>query len=130
MEICKNLQIFSKIWGIKTNFGQNRCPNMWKFTLFTLFTLHFNKLSYFFYFMKKSCVVLKICHFKVRNVWIPLKVFNFSFWIDVSRVKSYLKANVVLFQFLKWSFLCYCSHTELHLKLFRGSSIKEYCTSA
>ena len=53
-EIFKN---FSKIWSIKTNFGQNRCPIMWKFTLSERY---FNKLSYFFDFMKKSYLVLKL----------------------------------------------------------------------
>ena len=64
------MQNFSKIWGIETNFGQNRCWIMWKFTLSER---RFNKLSYFLYFMKKSCLVLKLCHLKVHNARIPLK---------------------------------------------------------
>ena len=56
-EICRKLQNFSKIWNIKTNFGKNSCPIMWK-----LSERHFNKLSYAFYFMKKYSLVLKLCY--------------------------------------------------------------------
>ena len=41
-EICRKLQNFLKIWGIKKNFGQNRCPILWKFILSER---HFNKAS-------------------------------------------------------------------------------------
>ena len=42
-ENCKN---FSKIWDIKTYFGQNKSPIMWKFIL-SESERHFNKLSCF-----------------------------------------------------------------------------------
>ena len=41
-EFIRNI---SKIWGIETNFGQNRCLIVQKFTLSEI---NFNKLSYIF----------------------------------------------------------------------------------
>ena len=32
-KICRKLENFSKVQGIETNFGQNSCPIMQKFTL-------------------------------------------------------------------------------------------------
>ena len=52
-EICRKLQNFSNIYGIETNFGQNKCPKMWKFTLPER---HFNELLYIFLFHKKNLV--------------------------------------------------------------------------
>ena len=57
-EICRKLENFSKMWGIKTNFEQNRCSIMWKFIL--LSERHFIKHSFLFLFHeKKYCLVLK-----------------------------------------------------------------------
>ena len=56
------------------NFGQNRCPIMLKFILSEI---QFDKLSFVSYFMKKYCLVLKSCYFKVyNNIWISLKIVN------------------------------------------------------
>ena len=82
-EICRKLQNFSKIWSIKTNFRQNRCPIMWKFMLSER---HFKKFSYAFYFMKKYCLVLKLCLFTLKFTisGFPLKIVNLPpFWTDV-----------------------------------------------
>ena len=38
-----------------------------------------NKFSYAFYFMKNYCLVLQLCYFKVKNIWISLKIVNLPF---------------------------------------------------
>ena len=51
--------------------------NFWtKFPLkFALSQGHFNKFLYiFFNFMKKSCLALKLCHFKVQRLDFPMKM--------------------------------------------------------
>ena len=70
IENCKK---FLKNLDIKSNFGQNKCRALWKFTLSAT---HLNKLPYFFYFMKWSCLVVKICHFKVQYLDFPTKIDN------------------------------------------------------
>ena len=70
IENCKK---FLKNLDIKSNFGQNACRALWKFTLSAT---HLNKLLYFFYFMKWSCLVVKICHFKVQYLDFPTKIDN------------------------------------------------------
>ena len=62
-ENCKISQKFGVSRQIMDKIGVQLYEN-----LYIMSERYFNKLSYIFYFMKKSCLVLKLCHFKVYNV--------------------------------------------------------------
>ena len=72
-EICQTLQNFSKIWGIKTNFGQTRCPIMWKFILSESEGHFYNLLCFLFHEKILSGSYLSYVIFKVYNIWISPK---------------------------------------------------------
>ena len=62
-ENCKISQKFGVSRQIMDKIGVQLYEN-----LYIMSERYFNKLSYIFYFMKKYCLVLKLCHFKVYNV--------------------------------------------------------------
>ena len=62
-ENCKISQKFGVSRQIMDKIGVQLYEN-----LYIMSERYFNKLSYIFYFMKNSCLVLKLCHFKVYNV--------------------------------------------------------------
>ena len=62
-ENCKISQKFGVSRQIMDKIGVQLYEN-----LYIMSERYFNKLSYIFHFMKKSCLVLKLCHFKVYNV--------------------------------------------------------------
>ena len=85
-EICRKSQNLSKIWGIKTNFGQNRCPIMWNFhslkdilISFDIFYISWKHLVWFL-----SYVILKFIMSEF-----PLKIVNLPFWIDAMEIFSF-----------------------------------------
>ena len=60
------------MWGIKTNFGQNRCPIMWKFRLSEI-ERHFNKLLCFLFHEKTLCGSYIVMLFLKSAIWISPK---------------------------------------------------------
>ena len=65
---CRNLKKvtrFLKSLGYQVNFGQNMCPTIWDILI---------SFNIFFYFMKRSYLVLTLCHFKVQCLGFPMKI--------------------------------------------------------
>ena len=61
-KFIKNLGYQVKLW---TKYVSNNVRN-------------FNRFLYSFYFMKKSCLVLKLCHFKFQCLDFPMKIGNLA----------------------------------------------------
>ena len=83
VEIYRKLQNFLKFCDIESIFGQNMCPTMWDILI----------NSYTFYFMKKSCQVLKLCHLKVQCLDFSMKIglLKKGFWIAAKSFFFFLK---------------------------------------
>ena len=82
-ENCKN---FRKDCEIKSNFGQNMCPNNIK----NYAIRHLNKFLYFFYFMKNFCLVLKLYNFKVQCLDFPMKIGNLASLLNCCEKQLYI----------------------------------------
>ena len=94
-ENCKISHKFGVSRQIMDKIGvQQLCEN-----LYIMYERYFNKLSYIFYFMKKSCLVLKLCHFKVYNVWIsPKNSWRYCTFIPPRvRVRATVKHSATFF---------------------------------
>ena len=92
-EICRKLQNFSKIWGIKTNFGKNRCPIMWNVhrlkDILISFDILYISWKHLVWFL--SYVILKFI-----MSGFPLKIVNLPFWIDAMEMFSFFACYLLM----------------------------------
>ena len=106
-EICRKLQNFSQVWGIKTNFGQNRCPIMWNVhhlkEILISFDIFYISWKHFVWFL--SYVILKF----LMSGFL-LKIVNLPFRIDAIELFSF--SAFYLWMLISLNFLLLLNHVS------------------
>ena len=104
-EICRKLQNFSQVWGIKTNFGQNRCPIMWNIPRLKDVLISFD----IFYISSKHLVwFLSYVILKFLMSGFLLKIVHLPFWIDAMEILSFSACCLLIL--ISFNFLLLLNH--------------------